>query len=72
MKILKFKYAGNVSYVGTRRYVVYEVYHDEEKLIATIYSQEKDIKIVADEYAKAKREDNVILEYNEEDNNITY
>lgn len=68
MKLLIIKYSGQVDHLGTRRYIVFE----DERPIANIYTQNDKIEEVAHEYWKAKKEYEIIIEYDVEDNNKKY
>lgn len=68
MRRLVIKYSGNVSYVGTRRYIVFE----DEKPIATIYTTTQKVEEVAHEYWKELKEPEIIIEYDVADNDRNY
>lgn len=68
MKKLIIKYSGQVNYLGTRRYIVFE----DEKPLATIYTNNKKVEEVAHEYWKELKESEVIIEYDTADNEREY
>lgn len=68
MKLLQVVYSSNINHLGTRKYLVYQIENDVEKMIATIYSNKTDVREIAEEYAKTMREWEVILVYDEKDN----
>lgn len=67
MRRLQVLYSGNINRVGTRKYLVYEFDNNVRKTVATIYSNEISVKKIAEDYANAMGEEEVILEYDEKD-----
>lgn len=68
MRKLIIKYSGQVNYLGTRRYIVFE----DEKPIATVYTANAKVEEVAHEYWKELKETEIIIEYDVADNEREY